>query len=96
MILKPRVYKGASNDIAVGTREAVNVTIPRGQAGTVTTSATLQQPLIAPLLRTRAVGELQVSVAGAVVRRVPLYPLNDVAEGGFFGRLYDTVALWFN
>jgi serine-type D-Ala-D-Ala carboxypeptidase (penicillin-binding protein 5/6) len=41
------------------------------------------------------VGELQVSVAGAVVRRVPLYPLNDVAEAGFFGRFYDTIALWF-
>jgi D-alanyl-D-alanine carboxypeptidase (penicillin-binding protein 5/6) len=95
MILKPRVYKGEVDDIAVGTAEAVNVTIPRGQGGTVATSATLQLPLIAPLARSKAVGELQVSVAGAVVRRVPLYPLSDVPQAGFFGRLYDTIALWF-
>ena len=95
MILRPRVFKGAANEIAVGTSEAVSVTIARGQGGAITTSATLQQPLIAPLSRLRAVGELQVSVAGAVVRRVPLYPLNDVAEAGFFGRFYDTIALWF-
>jgi D-alanyl-D-alanine carboxypeptidase (penicillin-binding protein 5/6) len=95
MILKPRVFKGAANEIAVGTSEAVSVTIARGQGSAVTTSATLQQPLIAPLSRLRAVGELQVSVAGAVVRRVPLYPLTDVAEAGFFGRFYDTIALWF-
>ncbi len=94
-ILKPRVYKGKADDIAVGTTEAVNVTIPRGQSGTVATSATLQLPLVAPLARNKAVGELQVSVAGTVVRRVPLYPLTDVAEAGIFGRLYDTVALWF-
>jgi serine-type D-Ala-D-Ala carboxypeptidase (penicillin-binding protein 5/6) len=95
MILKPRVYKGTADDVAVGTNEAVNVTIARGQAGTVSTSATLQLPLVAPLARGKAVGELQVSVAGTVVRRVPLYPLADVAQAGFFGRLYDTVALWF-
>jgi serine-type D-Ala-D-Ala carboxypeptidase (penicillin-binding protein 5/6) len=95
MILKPRLYKGKADDIAVGTSEPVNVTIPRGQGGTVTTSATLQLPLVAPLARNKAVGELQVSVAGTVVRRVPLYPLTDVAEAGIFGRLYDTVALWF-
>jgi D-alanyl-D-alanine carboxypeptidase (penicillin-binding protein 5/6) len=95
MILKPRIYKGAADDVAVGTIEAVNVTIARGQAGTVSTSATLQLPLVAPLARSKAVGELQVSVAGTVVRRVPLYPLADVAQAGFFGRLYDTVALWF-
>jgi serine-type D-Ala-D-Ala carboxypeptidase (penicillin-binding protein 5/6) len=95
-ILQPRVFRGAANSVGVGTSEAVNVTIPRGQAGGVATSATLQQPLIAPLSRTRAVGELQVSVAGTLVRRVALYPLSDVPAAGFFGRLYDTIVLWFH
>ena len=95
LVLKPRVYKGAVNDVAVGPSEAVNVTVPRGQSASVSTSATVQAPLIAPLSRTKAVGELQISVAGAVVRRVPLYPTVDVAEAGLFGRLYDSVWLWF-
>ncbi len=95
-VLKPRLYKGEENEVSVGPNADVLVTVPRGQAATLTTSATLQRPLLAPLKRNVAVGELQVKLGEQVVSRAPLYPQTDVPEAGLFGRLYDSVLLWFD
>jgi D-alanyl-D-alanine carboxypeptidase (penicillin-binding protein 5/6) len=95
MVLKPRVYKGAEQYIAVAPASAVQVTVPRGQAGSVAVRSDVHQPLIAPLAANAPVGQLQVTVAGKVVANVPLYPVAAVAEGGLWRRLVDTVILWF-
>ena len=95
MVLKPRVYKGAEEFIAVAPASGVQVTVPRGQGTMVTTRASVRGPLIAPLSATIAVGELQVDVAGKTVAKVPLYPVTAVAEGGLWRRMVDTISLWF-
>ena len=69
--------------------------VPRGQAGSITTTATVERRLIAPLSTTTQVGELQVVVNGKPVTSVPLYPLANVPQGGIWSRLSDTVLLWF-
>ena len=94
MVLQPRVYKGSEKLVDVAPATAVQVTVPRGQAGTVTTRVEVRQPLIAPLATSSAVGQLQVSVAGKVVANAPLYPVAPVAEGGLWRRLIDTISLW--
>jgi D-alanyl-D-alanine carboxypeptidase (penicillin-binding protein 5/6) len=97
LVLKPRVYKGDSDLVAVGPAQDVMVTVPRGDAATLHTSARVNDPLIAPLALNKPVGELTVTAAnGDVVQRVALYPLATVAEGGLWSRLSDTVALWFH
>ena len=95
MVLKPRVYKGAEQYVAVAPATAVQVTVPRGEAATVTVRAEVRHPLIAPLAANNAIGELQVAVAGKPVASVPLYPVAAVAEGGLWRRLIDTISLWF-
>ena len=94
-VLKPRVYKGAEQFIAVAPAVTVQVTVPRGQGTTVTTRASVRGPLLAPLAAGTAVGELQVDVSGKTVVRVPLYPVTAVAEGGLWRRMIDTISLWF-
>jgi D-alanyl-D-alanine carboxypeptidase (penicillin-binding protein 5/6) len=97
VVLKPRVYKGNEEFVAVGPATAVNITVPRGVgAGGIETSASVQRPLLAPLDPKIAVGQLQISVGGKLVAQVPLYPLTPVARGGFWSRLSDTVLLWFH
>jgi D-alanyl-D-alanine carboxypeptidase (penicillin-binding protein 5/6) len=71
------------------------MTIPRGQAGSIQTSATAQRRLIAPLTTTTPVGELQVVLNDKPIKSVPLFPLADVPAGGIWSRLSDTVVLWF-
>ncbi len=94
-VLKPRVYKGSEQYVALAPATAVQVTVPRGQAGTVSVRSDVHLPLIAPLAANAALGQMQVSVAGKVVANVPLYPVAAVAEGGLWRRLVDTIILWF-
>jgi D-alanyl-D-alanine carboxypeptidase (penicillin-binding protein 5/6) len=94
-VLKPRVYKAAEEFYSVGPATDINIVVPRGQAGSITTTATVQRRLIAPLSTSTQVGELQVVVNGKPVTSVPLYPLANVPEGGLWSRLSDTVLLWF-
>jgi serine-type D-Ala-D-Ala carboxypeptidase (penicillin-binding protein 5/6) len=94
-ILKPRVYKGSEQYVAVVAANPVQVTVPRGQRTTVTTRASVHRPLLAPLAANTPVGELQVEVAGKTVAKVPLYPAYAVAEGGLWRRMIDTISLWF-
>ena len=96
VVLKPRLYKGEENTVEVAPNVDVMVTVPRGRGAVLTTSATLQRPLLAPLKTSVAVGELQVKLGEQIVSRAPLYPRTDVPEAGFFGRLYDSVLLWFD
>jgi D-alanyl-D-alanine carboxypeptidase (penicillin-binding protein 5/6) len=94
-VLKPRVYKGGEEFIAVGPMTDINVTVPRGQGAAIQTSATVRRPLLAPLDPNLAVGTLQVTLDGKTLANVPLYPLGAVARGGFWSRLSDTILLWF-
>jgi len=94
-VLKPRVYKGAVESVAVGPARDVTVTIGRGAGAALKTSATVTEPLIAPLDPKKAVGELVVTDGAEIVAKVPLFPLQAVPEGGLWTRLSDSVALWF-
>lgn len=95
VVLKPRVYKGSSEFVGVGTHQDVDVMVGRGTGGSVQSSAHVNEPLIAPLSVDKAVGELTVTDGKDVLARAPLYPVVAVAEGGLWTRLSDSVSLWF-
>ena len=95
-VLKPRVYKSEDELAAVGVADDLYVTVARGEAAKLRTSARLNEPLIAPLAAGVPVGELTVTTAsGEVISRAPLVPLAAVPEGGLWAKLIDTVLLWF-
>jgi D-alanyl-D-alanine carboxypeptidase (penicillin-binding protein 5/6) len=95
-VLAPRVYKSDEETAPVGVRQDVTVVVGRGEAAKLKTTATLQEPLIAPLPADKPVGELVVTTQnGDPVTKVPLYPLKAVPEGSLWTRLVDTVLLWF-
>ena len=95
-ILKPHVYKSAEETPAVGVLQDIVVVVGRGEAATLKTTATVKEPLIAPLPANKPVGELTVATqTGDVVAKVPLYPLKAVSEGGLWTRMVDSVKLWF-
>ncbi len=94
-LLNPRVYKGETDSVAVGTQGSLSVTIPRGQAATLTRETNVDSPLLAPVAAGAKVGEYVVRLGEQTVARVPLVALAEVKEGGFFGSLVDSVRLWF-
>ena len=97
-ILKPRVYESASGYVSVGAPADLYVTLPRGRAASVTTSATLNKTrLIAPLAAGSVVGELTVTDGnGQVVGREPLVTLESAPTGGLLTRTMDGMRLWFH
>jgi serine-type D-Ala-D-Ala carboxypeptidase (penicillin-binding protein 5/6) len=97
-VLKPRIFKAADDYAAIVVPNDIIVTVGRGQAASLTTTAKLnKEPLIAPLAAGQAVGELTVTDAsGQVVAQSPLVPQNAVPEGGFWSRTVDGVRLWFH
>ncbi len=95
VILKPRVYKGASAATAAVLRQNLFATVGRGEGVKVTASASVREPLIAPLPANVAIGELTVRDGADVVARVPLFPVKAIAAGGWWTRISDSVSLWF-
>lgn len=96
-VLKPRVYRSASEFAAVGVPYDVYATVARGQATTLSTQARLShEPLSAPLAAGQQLGELTVADGtGAVITRVPLVTLEAVPLGSLWTRALDSIALWF-
>jgi serine-type D-Ala-D-Ala carboxypeptidase (penicillin-binding protein 5/6) len=97
-VLKPRIYKSASEFAAVGVPYDVYATVARGQGATLKTSAHLTtEPLLAPLPAGAPVGEFTASDAtGQTIAHAPLVALAPVAQGGLWTRAVDSVALWFH
>ncbi|WP_020648973.1 D-alanyl-D-alanine carboxypeptidase family protein [Solimonas variicoloris] len=90
-----RVYKGATDSIAIGTLEPVALALPRGNAERVQIAATVNAPIVAPLAKGQTLGTATITLDGKTLKSVPLVALADVEQGGFFHRLIDTIRLWF-
>jgi len=96
LILQPPLYKGVAATIPAGSAADMYVTVGRGEFANLHTSATVKQPLIAPIAAGAVIGEFTVTAAGGeVVIRAPLVALRAVPLGGLWTRMTDSIALWF-
>ena len=94
VVLKPEVYKGEEDRVTLIPARDIFVTIGRGSAAQLKTTATVKEPLIAPLKAGQALGELTVSDGKEVIARVPLVAQAAVPEGGWWTRMVDGISLW--
>jgi D-alanyl-D-alanine carboxypeptidase (penicillin-binding protein 5/6) len=94
IVLKPEVYKGEEDRVTLVPANDVFVTIGRGSASQLKTTATVKEPLVAPIKAGQALGELTVTDGKDVVARVPLVAQKAVPEGGWWTRMVDGIALW--
>jgi len=91
-----RVWKGTANAVKAGVTQDLAVAVPKGYADKVTSQFVAQPRLIAPITAGQVIGTLKVSIDGKPYGDYPVQALEAVAEAGFFGRLWDTIRLWFN
>jgi len=94
VVLKPEVYKGAADRVTLVPAHDVFVTVGRGAGNLLSTSATVKEPVVAPIQVGQVLGELTVSDGKEVVARVPLVAQSAVAEGGWWTRMVDGISLW--
>lgn len=90
-----RIWKGAQDQVDLGTASDLHVTIPRGEYENLQAEVTLPKRIEAPIEANRPVGTISVTLDGETVAEVPLVTLQAVARGSFFQRVTDTVLQWF-
>ena len=94
-LVTPRLWKGTENQLPLGVTDNVLVTVKRGDYEKLKATMDIPSTLIAPFTKGQQVGTLRITMDGQPVQNVPLIALNDAPQCGFFGRLWDSIMLWF-
>jgi D-alanyl-D-alanine carboxypeptidase (penicillin-binding protein 5/6) len=95
VLASAHVWKAQTPSADLGIRDDLYITLPRGEADSIKTAAEVQPRLIAPLALDANLGTLRVYAGNQTLATLPLHPLKEVAAGGWWRRLIDTIRLWF-
>jgi D-alanyl-D-alanine carboxypeptidase (penicillin-binding protein 5/6) len=88
------VYKGAAEQVALGIKQDLFVTIPNGQYNNLKAAMDVQKPLIAPLSPQQPVGKIRVTLNDQAVAERSLYPVQPVPIGSWWRQLMDSALLY--
>ena len=91
-----KVWKGAAPTVKAGFQYDFVISVPKGFSSRIKTELLSQQPLMAPVAAGQPVGTLKVSFDGKPYGDYPVVAVEAVPVAGIFGRMIDTVRLWFN
>ena len=90
-----RVWAGEQNQVDAGLADGLVLTLPKGQGDKLEASVTLDSVIKAPIAVGDVLGQVEVRMGEEVVHTGPLVALADVEPAGFFGRLWDSIRLFF-
>lgn len=90
-----KVWKGHNDMLAATLAENLYLTLPKGQYPQVKATVTSKQPLLAPINAGQPVGTVQFVLDGKVIGEEKLVAAEKVEVAGIFGRLWDSIKLWF-
>jgi D-alanyl-D-alanine carboxypeptidase (penicillin-binding protein 5/6) len=90
-----RVWKGDQEQLTVGLKNDLFVTIPRRQYEKLKASMVINSKITAPIKQGSELGKVNITLEERPLMQVPLVALNDVEEGGIWQRAVDSVILWF-
>lgn len=94
-IAQQRVWKGVGKQVQLGVAKPLLVGVPRGRYADLKPSMDVPKVLEAPIKKGQAIGTVKVSLDGKLVAQAPLVALNEVEQGGFFRRLWDSFWMWW-
>lgn len=87
-----RVWKGDADNLQLGIRDDLYVTIPRGDYGNLKSIMNVRKSIFAPINTGEVMGYLDVYLGEKLLRRQDLIALQTVARGNFLQRLVDQIA----
>jgi len=91
-----RVWMGDVTELPVGPAEELSVIIPRGRYDQLSGYLQKNPDLVAPIAKGDRVGDIVISLGDRELLREPLVALRDVAEGGLWAKIRDTILRWFS
>jgi D-alanyl-D-alanine carboxypeptidase (penicillin-binding protein 5/6) len=89
------IYKGDENTIKIGIKSGTHITLERGKFARLDKKLTINSPLIAPIKIGDKVGELTLNFEDKIIATLPIIAKQNIIEAGFFGRMIDSISLWF-
>ena len=89
------VWKGAARTVKAGLDEPLAISVARGELAGLTTRLTLEPTLLAPVKQGAVVGTVEILQGDKVLKKVDVVALENVEEGGFFRRIWDSIRLFF-
>ena len=89
-----KVWKGEVDEIRLGIKDELFVTIPRGRYEELDAQVEMRPELIAPLAEGEKVGQISIRLEDLEITSRGLVVLEAVPEDGFFGRTWDGMSMW--
>ncbi len=89
-----RVWKGEANEVALAPEHEVVLTVERALEPKLTATVHQEPSVIAPVKKGDKLGELIYAADGKEIARVALVAQEDVAQAGFFKRIWHAIWLW--
>lgn len=89
-----KVWRGDKNNIPVGIRKPLFITLPKGEFKNLSVSIKAPSNLSAPIKNEQVVGSLLISLNGQLITKPKeLIALSDVKKSGFLGQFSDGVKM---
>jgi D-alanyl-D-alanine carboxypeptidase (penicillin-binding protein 5/6) len=90
-----QVWSGKTDNVNIGIKDAMIVTIPRGQADRLETVLDLDQDLHAPIVAGQVLGKVRVNLGEEVLYDGQVVAMHDVELGSWIKRFMDWLQLFF-
>ena len=90
-----KVWKGTDKNVTATVAKDVSLTLPKGEYARVKAKIVSQQPLIAPVSAGQQIGKIEFTLDDKLIAEHKLVAAKNVEVAGIFGRLLDSVKLWF-
>jgi D-alanyl-D-alanine carboxypeptidase (penicillin-binding protein 5/6) len=91
-----KVWKGETEQIRLGIRDELFVTIPRGRYDDLDAQVEMRPELIAPIAAGEEVGQISIRLEDEEIISRGLVALESISEAGFFGRTWDGMSMWID
>ena len=91
-----RVFSGRQNAVDLGIAEEVYITIPRGQAESMTATVDVDEIIRAPLDKSQIMGVVRVVLNDDILYQGDVIAMQEVERGGVLKRFIDWLSLFFS
>ena len=96
-VLPVKVWKGKSREIRLTAEDPGKIIVPKQLLDNIAVKITQKAEVSAPVMKGEELGTITYESAGIPLLNVALTASDDVGEGGFFTRLFQSIALsWEN
>lgn len=93
-ITTAKVWGGKMDDVALGTKEDILLTLPRSDFKNIKANYNFKNNIQAPIFNGDIIGDIEFISDDRVVLSAPLVAIESVEAKGFFGRIWARIVFW--